>query len=39
MDTNCNGNKCPELAYQAIGDGNRCTKKASVVDEDLDGCM
>ncbi|KAI1123261.1 hypothetical protein F5Y10DRAFT_281074 [Nemania abortiva] len=38
MDTNCNGNKCPELKYQAISNGNACTKKPSV-DEDLDGWL
>ncbi|KAI1177119.1 hypothetical protein F4777DRAFT_577404 [Nemania sp. FL0916] len=38
MDTNCNGDRCPELAYQAIANGNACTKKPSL-DEDLDGWL
>ncbi|KAI3324368.1 hypothetical protein HD806DRAFT_522161 [Xylariaceae sp. AK1471] len=38
MDTNCNGNKCPELAYQAISQGNVCAKKPSV-EEDLEGWL
>lgn len=37
MDTNCNGFKCPELQYQEIKEGNKCSVKP-VVDEDVDGC-
>ncbi|KAK7756307.1 hypothetical protein SLS62_001533 [Diatrype stigma] len=37
MDTNCNGDRCPELEYQEIQNGNQCIKKPTV-QEDLDGC-
>ncbi|KAK5625980.1 hypothetical protein RRF57_001696 [Xylaria bambusicola] len=37
MDTNCNGDKCNGLSYQAIKNGNACTKKPSV-NEELSGC-
>ncbi|KAI2777787.1 hypothetical protein F4815DRAFT_279302 [Daldinia loculata] len=38
MDTNCNGFKCPELQYQEIKEGNKCSVKP-VVDEDVDGWL
>ncbi|KAK6948768.1 hypothetical protein Daesc_010539 [Daldinia eschscholtzii] len=37
MDTNCNGFKCPELQYQEIKEGNKCSVEP-IVDEDIDGC-
>lgn len=37
MDTNCNGDRCPELEYQEIKNGNQCTKKPAL-EENLSGC-
>lgn len=38
MDTDCNGFKCPELGYQEIREGNKCTKQRDV-EEDIDGWL
>ncbi|RYP50908.1 hypothetical protein DL768_003668 [Monosporascus sp. mg162] len=38
MDTNCNGDRCPELDYQEIRKGNQCTKKPTV-EENLSGWL
>ncbi|KAI2466278.1 hypothetical protein F4781DRAFT_434536 [Annulohypoxylon bovei var. microspora] len=38
MDTDCNGFKCPELEYQEIKEGNKCTKKRDI-DEDVDSWL
>ncbi|RYP27099.1 hypothetical protein DL767_007796 [Monosporascus sp. MG133] len=38
MDTNCNGDRCPELEYQEIRKGNQCTKKPTV-EENLSGWL
>lgn len=38
MDTNCNGDRCPELEYQEIKNGNQCTKKPAL-EENLSGWL